>query len=93
MSKFRKYLKDTGQTMASFAAKIGKAPNYLSEIASYKRMPSLRTAYAIHIATKKKVPIEYWLFPEPKATSGPAGVSQTATTPSTYGEPQHAEGQ
>jgi len=47
--------------MSSLAREIGIKPNYLSEIASGRKHPSLKTAGDIFIATGKRVPTTYWL--------------------------------
>lgn len=61
MSTFRKYLKDTRQTLKSFATRMGYSGSYLSEIASGKKLPNLRLAHDISVATGGLVSMASWV--------------------------------
>lgn len=80
MSKFRSYLKDSGQTIKSFAARIGVSPSYLSEIAGHKKHPSLRVAVDIERESGGAIPATYWIHASPAA--GGADTSHIATSES-----------
>lgn len=78
MTKFRTYLKNTEQTLGSFASLIGLSPSYLSEIASGKKKPSLETARDITNASGKIIGPLYWLDELPgELKSEPDGEGET----------------
>ncbi|MEL6102930.1 MAG: hypothetical protein AAFR68_16665 [Pseudomonadota bacterium] len=65
---FREFLKKRGENMSAFGRRVGElpgrkplSPNYLSEIAAGRKLPSLTTAGDIYVATDFKVPVTYWL--------------------------------
>jgi DNA-binding transcriptional regulator YdaS (Cro superfamily) len=60
-TRFHEYLRETGQKIGSFARRIGISPNYLSEIATYRKTPSLETAHKIEVATNGAIPMSFWL--------------------------------
>ncbi len=64
MNRFRKHLKDTGETLVQFASRIGVSQSYLSEIAAFRKNPSLKVAVDIEDATDGKIPSRYWLADE-----------------------------
>lgn len=61
MANFLTYLKQSGQTIGTFARKIGKSPSFLSEIASGKKIPSLKTAKAISVGTGGAISVTHWV--------------------------------
>lgn len=72
MTDIKQFLKDQNLTLGAFARMVGISPSYMSEIVSFKKEPSLRTAYDIHIASKRKIPVIYWLRDRPDQTSSQA---------------------
>ena len=79
MTKFRTYLKNTEQTLGSFAGRVGPtgiSPSYLSEIASGKKTPSLETARDITIASGKAIGPFYWLDELPGELQAEAEVGE-----------------
>lgn len=54
----RLWLAQNGKTLSEFAAEIGAAPNYLSEIITGKCRPSLNLTDRIKLATGGKVTSE-----------------------------------
>ncbi len=60
MSLFHRYLNKTDQTISSFARKAEISQNYLSELASGKKLPSYKTAYKIFRASGGEIPMSYW---------------------------------
>lgn len=63
MQLFKSYLRENGLTLAQMARRCGIAPNYLSEIVSGHKVPSLHTAAALCRETDQTVPVSYWLDP------------------------------
>lgn len=78
MSYFRSHLKSRGLSLKAFAAEVGIAPNYLSELASGLKQPSLRLARDINVASKDAIPVTYWLPEERKRIDGEFEASQRA---------------
>jgi transcriptional regulator with XRE-family HTH domain len=66
MLTLHQYIKRTKQTYASFAEALGLKGNYLSEIANYKRTPSLLVAYKIMKATGGAFPMHHWVENNPE---------------------------
>lgn len=75
MSKLSTYLSKAGLTQSAFAKQVGISHNYLSQIVSGARAPSLTLAYEIELATGGAVPMKCWV------TSSKPGrkMSHTAT--------------
>jgi transcriptional regulator with XRE-family HTH domain len=61
MSKLHEHLNRSGQSLSAFARSVGVFPNYMSEIASFSRRPSLQVAYDIYRITGGSVPMSYWI--------------------------------
>jgi len=60
MTKFQIYLDRVGLSANSFAKKHGISQGYLSETVSGKRLPSLKLAYKIFLATDRYIEMDYW---------------------------------
>lgn len=60
----RQYLEQTGTPVGVFAKRIARTQNYVSELASGAKLPSLQVAYDIEIETRGLVPMNYWLRPD-----------------------------
>lgn len=74
MSDLHIYLKETGQRLQDFAAKVGISQAYMSEIASGKKVPSIIIARDVSLLTFGAVPLTYWISPlakqEPQTQKG-----------------------
>lgn len=86
MSKIFPYLKSKKLTLGRFAKAIGKSASYMSEVANFKRTPSLRTAYDIELATKGKIPMEHWILDAPKPETSEHSSSHIANKMATSTE-------
>lgn len=92
MSKLKSHLKDTGQTIRSFALRLEISESYLSEIAAKKKVPGLQLAHDIANLTGGVIPMTHWLEDDVSADNGGNKVSPTAipiTTPCPEGK-KHA---
>lgn len=58
----REYLTINQETFRAFAARVDMDPAQLNRYISGKQMPSLKNAYKIYKATKKKVGFEGWML-------------------------------
>jgi transcriptional regulator with XRE-family HTH domain len=57
----KKYMKVNGITLRSLAVKSGIPAETLCRYSNGKRLPSMKAAYAIYIATGKKVNLKDWI--------------------------------